>query len=87
MQHQENTQNFEDVFLQRIDDLEARAKKVGMNFTSICHEAGASRATPDRWRRDTPKTIKLLARMEEIVAEREEECAAEDAARPSARKL
>lgn len=70
-----NQQRFDDVFKERVADVENRAKAVGMNFTSICEQAGISRATPDRWRRETPKTVKLLAEMEDIVAAREAEVA------------
>lgn len=64
--------NFDDEFKKRIADLETRAHKAGLNFTSICREAKISRATPDRWKRETPKTIQIVARMESIVAKREE---------------
>ena len=60
---------FDDVFKERIKKIEADAREVGLNFTSICKKAGISRATPDRWQRDIPKTIKIVAKMEEIVAE------------------
>jgi len=62
---------FTDTFKRRIADIEARAKAAGLNFTSICKEAGISRATPDRWKKSTPKTIAIVTRMEEIVAQRE----------------
>lgn len=60
--------SFEDVFRKRIESIEADARAVGLNFTSICKEAGISRATPDRWKRSTPKTIEIVQRMESIVA-------------------
>lgn len=62
------TTTFTDAFKQRIEKIETRAKAVGLNFTSICKEAGVSRATPDRWKKSTPKTIEIVSRMEEIVA-------------------
>lgn len=61
---------FDDVFKKRIAKLEADAKAVGLNFTSICKQAGFSRATPDRWKRGVPKTIQIVCEMERIVAER-----------------
>lgn len=60
--------NFTDAFKKRIDAIEAEAKAVGMNFTSICKEAGISRATPDRWKKSTPKTVEIVSRMEDIIA-------------------
>lgn len=59
---------FNDEFKKRIEKIESEAKAIGMNFTSICKEAGISRATPDRWKRSTPKTIQIVTEMEEIVA-------------------
>lgn len=69
-------ENFDDVFLRRIAQIEADAKAVGLNFTSICKDAGISRATPDRWKRSTPKTIKIITMMEEQIAKKREEIAA-----------
>lgn len=63
------TQSFEE----RIKALEAEAKEIGLNFTSICKEAGISRATPDRWKRSTPKTVKTVSTMEAIVARKKAE--------------
>lgn len=61
---------FEDEFRKRIEKLESDAKSIGLNFTSICREAGVSRATPDRWKKSTPTTIALVAKMESIVADK-----------------
>lgn len=66
-------QKFTDVFRQRIEKIEADAKAVGLNFTSICKEAGISRATPDRWKRSTPKTIKLIQAIEDLIEARRAE--------------
>lgn len=64
------TQNntFTDDFRSRVSKIEAEARACGLNWTSICQEAGISRATPDRWKKSTPKTIELVDRMERIVA-------------------
>ena len=59
---------FTDEFKKRVEKIEADAKAVGLNFTSICKEAGISRATPDRWKKSTPKTIAIVSEMESIVA-------------------
>ena len=61
-------QNFTDEFRSRIGKIETDARACGLNWTSICKEAGLSRATPDRWRKKTPKTIEVVTKMEEIVA-------------------
>lgn len=60
--------NIEQVFHESLDKLQEDAKAVGMNLTSVCKEAGVARATPDRWRQNTPKTIKVLAKMQDTVA-------------------
>jgi hypothetical protein len=62
------TQTFEAVFRQRVAKIEADARAVGLNMTSICKDAGISRATPDRWKRGTPRTIEIVDQMEQIVA-------------------
>ena len=67
-----NRQPFGELFLARLRELEFEAKSVGLNMTTLCKEAKVSRASPDRWRRELPKTIALIQRMEELVqAERE----------------
>lgn len=62
-------QTFTDDFNDRISKIEADAKACGLNWTSICKEAGLSRATPDRWKKKAPKTIAIITKMESIVAE------------------
>lgn len=73
-----NLKPFGDVFRERLDRIETEARKVGLNFTSICEQAGISRATPDRWRRKLPKTVELVETMEKIIANKRAEL---DAAR------
>ena len=64
-----NKENFTEVFKQRFAALEKEAREVGLNLTVICKRAGISRATPDRWKREIPKTIEILGEMERILAE------------------
>lgn len=54
-------------FKEAVSKLETDAKKVGLTITSICRETGVSRATPDRWKREAPTTVQLLARMQDVV--------------------
>ncbi len=61
------TTTFTDTFKQRLAAVEANAKAAGLNFTSICKEAGISRATPDRWKKSTPKTVEILTQMEAVL--------------------
>lgn len=58
---------FVDEFQDRVRRIEEDGHALGLNFTHICLRAGISRATPDRWKRSTPKTIELIAKMESIV--------------------
>ena len=58
---------FEQVFLERLNAIEADAKRFGTNMTVVCADAGISRATPDRWRRSAPKTVEIVDKMESIV--------------------
>lgn len=60
--------SFEQVFIQRLDSIIQRGEQVGMTLTHICRETGIARATPDRWRKEAPKTIALLDKMEAAVA-------------------
>ena len=62
---------FEQVFIERLNSVEARAKKLGMTITHVCRESGVARATPDRWRANTPNTIALIDKMEAVVAAHE----------------
>lgn len=59
---------YTDEFKDRIEKLEQDAIAAGTNLTQVCREAGVSRATPDRWRKHTPKTVDLVTKMEAIVA-------------------
>lgn len=66
---QQKPRTYTDEFKDRIAKLEKDAVDAGSNLTEVCRKAGVSRATPDRWRKHTPKTVLLVTRMEEIVAE------------------
>lgn len=76
-----SSKSFGEVFRDRVAKIEEDARKVGLNFTSICEIGGISRATPDRWRKgEVPKTIQLVDQMEQIIADRKAEIAAARAA-------
>jgi hypothetical protein len=64
---------FEKVFAERLRKIEADAKDLGINMTVVCHEAGIGRATPDRWKRDIPKTVKTIDQMEAVIEKRRTE--------------
>lgn len=70
------TKTFTDDFKARIAKIEEDAKSLGLNWTTICNEAGLSRATPDRWKKRVPKTIAVVAKMEAVVARHKERTAA-----------
>lgn len=59
----------DDEFLARLDKMEADAKAKGLNLTVVCKHLGISRATPDRWKKERPKTVQLLDQMEKFVAD------------------
>lgn len=67
---------FTDQFKERLSNIENEAKTLGINWTVICKEAGLSRATPDRWKKHTPKTVQIVDRMEQILARHKETAAA-----------
>ena len=72
---------YDEVFRQTLADIEARAQVVGMTWNSLCKEAGIARATPDRWRANSPKTVALVAKMQTIISEAEKNRHAHAAAR------
>lgn len=59
---------FDQVFKTRLRTIEDDAKAKGLNWTTLCKEAGVSRATPDRWRKHVPASIELVAKLETAVA-------------------
>lgn len=60
-----NDSVFSTVFLNRINDIERRALGLGSSLTAICKGIGISRATPDRWRHEVPRTIEIVDQMEQ----------------------
>jgi hypothetical protein len=70
--------NFVNTFHEALDQLEVDAKDVGLTLTSICRDTGVSRATPDRWRKKVPNTVKILSDMQKVVDERRAKLAAEE---------
>lgn len=62
---------FEDIFRDRVDSILKRGKAVGLSVTAICKKTGIARATPDRWHKEVPLSVKLIDRMEEEVAKAE----------------
>lgn len=51
-------------FNARLDRIEADAGKAGIPMKDVCAAAGVSRATPSRWRRQTPETVQVVDRLE-----------------------
>ena len=68
-----STPKFSDVFKERVARLEADMAEVGLNWTAACRKAKVSRATPDRWRKATPKTVELIDKFEAVVAKARED--------------
>lgn len=56
------------LFYAALDDVETQAQSRGLTMTSICRDLGVARATPDRWRKEPPKTIALLDQMQRYVS-------------------
>lgn len=63
---------FKEEFVRRYDDIKARGEAVGMTVSDICKQAGVSRATPERWKKEIPLTIRLIDRMDEAVKAQEQ---------------
>jgi hypothetical protein len=62
-------------FLERLDLIEKRAKKLGMTMPVVCGGSGVARATPERWRRKVPQSVLLLDKLEAYVAGEEKKAA------------
>ena len=56
---------FEAEFRRRLDDIIKRGQAVGLTVTALCKKTGIARATPDRWRKNAPLSVTLVA---EVVA-------------------
>lgn len=65
------TKTMEGAFLERLDSIESRANSIGETLTSICRQSGIARATPDRWRKNMPNSIRLLDKLESALVELE----------------
>lgn len=65
------SESFKAVFLQRLQDVEVRAKACGLTMTHLCRAKGIARATPDRWKKKPPKSIQLMDDLEAVVVEAE----------------
>ena len=59
--------SFEAEFYRRLDSIIERGSVVGLTLTHICREAGIARATPDRWEKNAPLTVRLIDKIEGIV--------------------
>lgn len=63
------TNSFEAEFHRRLENIIERGKAVGLTVTKLCKQTGTARATPDRWRKEAPLSIKLVDKLEaEVVA-------------------
>lgn len=69
----ENT--FQQVFEERLNSIERRAKAIGSTITEVCRVSGIARATPDRWRAEPPKSIKLMDALDAAVTKLEADAA------------
>lgn len=56
--------DFEQKFSEKLEDIYSRSEKAKTSITEICRDAGIARATPDRWRKRAPKSIKLIDQLD-----------------------
>lgn len=62
--------DFVEVFRDAVDQLGVDARAAGTNLTEVCREMRISRATPDRWKREVPMTVNLLAQMQKLIRDK-----------------
>lgn len=79
------TNTFEDEFRERYESIVSRGNKIGFTVTHICRETSIARATPERWRKRTPKTILLIDQMDKAVTKAEKAYALAEISRKAAR--
>lgn len=73
MSDSEQKEKFEKDFLDRFESIVARGAKIDFTLTHICRATGIGRATPERWRKKTPMTVRLIDEMEAAVVQAEKE--------------
>ena len=62
-----NKKKFSELFIERLDELERRAKAIGITITHLCRDSGVARATPDRWRAKAPNTVERMDALEKAI--------------------
>lgn len=67
---------FEEDFKNRLDSIIQRSEAVGLSVTELCRRTRIARATPDRWRKEAPLSIKLIDKLEAEVVVAEKAAAA-----------
>lgn len=68
---QAGRRTFSDVFRLRLVEIEARMTRIGSNWSEVCRLAKVSRAQPNRYADNPPKTIKLIDQLESALDELE----------------
>ena len=58
--------SFQEAFYGYLDEIDRRAHAQGLTMTDLCRESKVSRATPDRWRKELPKTIQNVCALEAV---------------------
>jgi hypothetical protein len=71
--------SFETEFKERVSSIFERARIVGLSLTEACRQADIARATPDRWLKIPPNSVKLVDRLDAVVIDAEKKAAAEAA--------
>lgn len=69
--------SYESEFKDRLDGLLKRAKDSGVSLSKLCDDVGLARSTPDRWRKEVPKTIRSISELELALERRQQAQAAQ----------
>lgn len=59
--------SFETDFVTRLQQLNERALRAGSSMTDLCRRVGIARSTPDRWHKQVPKTVRIVASLEKAL--------------------
>lgn len=62
---------FADEFKARFEEIKVRAAALDMTVTDVCKAAHVARATPERWKKTIPMTIRIIDRMFSVIEAKE----------------
>lgn len=53
-----------------VTSLKIRCAKAGISLSKLCNEAGIDRSVVERWKKEEPKTLQTLRKLESTLQEK-----------------